>query len=77
MKKPQTSIDITLQPYAKRYDEFAALARRHRQHVSFAVKSGQLNWGIANGVRMIIMDELAEVFLERCRLNDKSKKITK
>lgn len=73
MKKPQTSIDVTLQPYAKRYSEFASMAKRHRQHISFAVKNGQLNWGIVNGVRMVVMDELADIFLERCRINDKSK----
>jgi hypothetical protein len=77
MKKPQTSIDVTLQPHAKRYDDFAALAKRHRQHISFAVQNGQLNWGVVNGLKMVVMDELADTFLERCRINDKSKKINK
>lgn len=75
MKKPQTSIDVTLEPYSKRYSDFASVAKRHRQHISFAVKNGQLNWGVVNGIKMVVIDSLSDAFLDKCRANDKSKKV--
>ncbi len=73
MRKPETKIDIQCIPDAIRYDDFAISVRRERSQICYAVRHGQLNWGKANGVKMIIIDDLSQAYIEQCRANDNKK----
>jgi hypothetical protein len=71
MKLPKTYIKVTTEPEAVRYDDFAIEARRNRSQIDLAVSRGQLNWGEALGMKMVIIDSLSNAYIEKCRAADK------
>ena len=73
-KRPETTIIVTTTPPSMRLDDFAIETRRHRSQIDKAVAEGRLNWGKANGVVSVVIDEIAEAYIEKCRANDKHKK---
>lgn len=71
MKLPKTDIKVTTNPESVRYDDFAIEARRNRSQIDLAVARGQLNWGEALGMKMVVIDALSNAYVEKCRAADK------
>lgn len=75
-KRPETVIKVTTNPESMSFDDFAIETRRYRSQIDKAVSDGKLNWGTANGVKSIIVDELSTAYLEKCRAIDAYKRKT-
>lgn len=77
MKLPETTIKFVTTPEADSYLNFAIECRRDISYINKAVAGGKLNWGHVNGMKMVILDELAEAFKEKCRALDNHKRLVK
>lgn len=73
-KRAETIIKVTTEPPSMRFDDYAIETRRERSQIDKAVKNGSLNWGKANGVKSIILDELSTAYTEKCRAADNLKR---